>query len=617
MHFPATNLGSSMDCFDSSEASLSPYALLFKAASLIPISHCFSALLFLSLLFLYNFFEFHLFQDLIHGFRGSPVSLTFNSRSEIYDGVASKCRILHGRYLATPWLSNPHFQTAFLNFFGMPPAVSYRRQLFHASDGGTIALDWLMSSDVLGAAFRMNNASSKDDTTPIVVVIPGLTSDSASAYIKHLAFNTAKHGWNIVISNHRGLGGIAVTSDCFYNAGWTEDAREVIRYLHNEFPQAPLFAVGTSIGANILVKYLGEDGDCTPVAGAAAISSPWDLLIGDRFIKRRFLQKLYDRALTIGLQDISLTILDLLIGKALRRVTIARHPNSTQFQHHFNLAVPAHPVNGTENSKEKSRSIRDFDNYATCLVGKFETVDTYYRRCSSTSFVGNISVPLLCISALDDPVCTREAIPWDECRANKNIVLATPEHGGHLAFFEGITASGLWWVRAVNEFFSVLHSSPLMHTQKKTQDSSLPSALESSIDQGPYVNVVGDGMVAAMGNESTIDDIVEDPSEGQKVLRRDEMASDTEQDEQTAKAKSHRPPNVAQTSNQARGKESLGLTSHFRRCLDQLSGQNRRSIWLLAYIAIVTSWPLVGSALRFIYKKKKLKSVLPAAAPGR
>ncbi|XP_057973313.1 embryogenesis-associated protein EMB8 isoform X2 [Malania oleifera] len=587
MHFPATNLGSSMDCFDSSEASLSPYALLFKAASLIPISHCFSALLFLSLLFLYNFFEFHLFQDLIHGFRGSPVSLTFNSRSEIYDGVASKCRILHGRYLATPWLSNPHFQTAFLNFFGMPPAVSYRRQLFHASDGGTIALDWLMSSDVLGAAFRMNNASSKDDTTPIVVVIPGLTSDSASAYIKHLAFNTAKHGWNIVISNHRGLGGIAVTSDCFYNAGWTEDAREVIRYLHNEFPQAPLFAVGTSIGANILVKYLGEDGDCTPVAGAAAISSPWDLLIGDRFIKRRFLQKLYDRALTIGLQGYA-----------------------QLHQPHYSRLADWEGI-------KKSRSIRDFDNYATCLVGKFETVDTYYRRCSSTSFVGNISVPLLCISALDDPVCTREAIPWDECRANKNIVLATPEHGGHLAFFEGITASGLWWVRAVNEFFSVLHSSPLMHTQKKTQDSSLPSALESSIDQGPYVNVVGDGMVAAMGNESTIDDIVEDPSEGQKVLRRDEMASDTEQDEQTAKAKSHRPPNVAQTSNQARGKESLGLTSHFRRCLDQLSGQNRRSIWLLAYIAIVTSWPLVGSALRFIYKKKKLKSVLPAAAPGR
>jgi abhydrolase domain-containing protein 1/3 len=154
---------------------------------------------------------------------------------------------------------------------------------------------------------------------------------------------------------------------------------------------------------------------------------------------------------------------------------------------------------------KKARCLRDYDNYATCHVGKFEvlitdifisllfflllsiqkyhfffqTVDTYYRHCSSAAYVGNVSVPLLCISALDDPVCTREAIPWDECRwihllwywhnlslttyfcvilrfeifffwslhrANPNIVLATPQHGGHLAFFEGLTASSSWYL---------------------------------------------------------------------------------------------------------------------------------------------------------------------------
>ena len=49
---------------------------------------------------------------------------------------------------------------------------------------------------------------------------------------------------------------ISLQSDCFYNAGWTEDVRVVIDHLHNEYPNAPLFAVGTSIGANILVCYL-------------------------------------------------------------------------------------------------------------------------------------------------------------------------------------------------------------------------------------------------------------------------------------------------------------------------------------------------------------------------
>ncbi|KAI5399946.1 hypothetical protein KIW84_065041 [Lathyrus oleraceus] len=118
----------------------------------------------------------------------------------------------------------------------------------------------------------------------------------------------------------------------------------------------------------------------------------------------------------------------------------------------------------------QSVSVRDFDNHATRIVGKYESVDTYYRRCSSSIYVPSVSIPLLCISALDDPLCTREAIPWDECRANKNIVLATIKHGGHLAFFEGITGSSLWWVRASNEFLDVLLSSKYMHVQKKVNN---------------------------------------------------------------------------------------------------------------------------------------------------
>lgn len=42
-------------------------------------------------------------------------------------------------------------------------------------------------------------------------------------------------------------------SDCMYNAGWTEDIRKIVDHLHCQYPEAPLFAVGTSIGANVLV----------------------------------------------------------------------------------------------------------------------------------------------------------------------------------------------------------------------------------------------------------------------------------------------------------------------------------------------------------------------------
>ncbi|KAF8404207.1 hypothetical protein HHK36_009090 [Tetracentron sinense] len=397
------------------------------------------------------------------------------------------------------------------------------------------------------------------------------------------------------------------SSDCFYNAGWTEDIRKVINYLHCEYPEAPLFAVGTSIGANVLVKYLGEDGDNIPVAGAAAICSPWDLLVSilidmiklhtllpslqicDRFIRRRLLQKFYDRVLTIGLQG------------------------------YAQLHQPVFSRLADWEGIKKSRSVRDFDNYATCLVGKYETVDTFYRHCSSTSFVGNVSVPLLCINALDDPVCSREAIPWDECRANKNIILATTWHGGHLAFFEGITASRVWWVNAVDEFLGVLHSSTYMHRQK-AQKSGPHCSLESSIDQGPYLNVMEDGMMNAMGSErKTHEIVVEDLSSEQFIHEKktEDIVSDKDQSENKTEAKIDSMHGIIQPTNQdAQSGQDVedihDVTAPVRRCLDQLSRQNRRSMWLLAYIAIITTWPLVGSALLVVFKRK-FRTVLPSA----
>ncbi|KAK7343828.1 hypothetical protein VNO77_12876 [Canavalia gladiata] len=577
---------SSMDWYCSSHLAHDDapcaYSLLLQALSLIPIWHYLLVTSFVLICFLYNFLELHFLEDLFSFFSGSPITLTYNSASQIYDAVVSKCEILHGTYLATPWLSSPHLQTVFLNFFGRPPLFKYRRQLFRTPDGGTIALDWLSSSDVSGGALPMDHVVSKDDSTPIIIVIPGLTSDSSSAYLKHLAYHTAKRGWKVVIGNHRGLGGVSITSDCFYNAGWTEDVRTVVNYLHKEYPRAPLFVVGTSIGANILIKYLGEDGENIPVAGAVAVCSPWDLLIGDRFITRRRVQKFYDKALAIGLQGYA-----------------------KLHQPHFSRLANWEGI-------EKSLSIRDFDDHATRIVGKYETVDTYYRRCSSSIYVQSVSIPLLCISALDDPVCTREAIPWDECRANKNVVLATVKHGGHLAFFEGITASGLWWVRAVNEFLGDLHASDYMHVQKKISRPNTP--FSSSIDQGPYVNVTDDGMVAALNNEATTDNVEEiqvaqdthhDRVPEKKVDKQDELETNAENDDSFGTAQTASAQDAA-----------VHVIAPFKRYLRQLSRQNRCSIWLLVYIAITTSWPLAGSALYFVLGKKK-RNILPGGLDKR
>ncbi|CAL4893731.1 unnamed protein product [Urochloa decumbens] len=553
--------------------------LVLRAVALVPWTRYALAALALAAALLYRFLELHFLGDLLRGLRGGRVALTFHPESQVYHRVVSKCRSLHGRYLATPWLASPHLQTLFLSISGRPPSFTYRRQLYTVRDGGTIALDWLLASDLEAADVESCDESiSRDDSAPLLVVIPGLTSDSSAAYVKHLVFSMASKGWNVVVSNHRGLGGISMTSDCFYNAGWTEDMREVVNFLHQKYPEAPLFTVGTSIGANIVVKYLGEEGESTPVAGAASICSPWDLLVTNRFISRKLVQRLYDRALAIGLKGYA----------KLHQPVLARLANWEAIT---------------------------------------STVDTFYRKCSSANYIGNVSVPLLCISALDDPLCTREAIPWDECRANKNIVLATTPNGGHLAFFEGLTAGRLWWVRPVSEFLCALRDSSYMHRQK-AQEHGLHSSLESSIDKTPYVNFMEDGMVAAVTNDGPDKDdslhsqIVSEIelNDGMVAIQQNEHTGEIQNESDSGVGdKNNSEGNVASVQGhegnhkQREEPEANNIRDAIapvRRSIHQITRSQGKSVWLLAYIAVVTSWPLLGALGYFLFRKRFSNSML-------
>lgn len=91
----------------------------------------------------------------------------------------------------------------------------------------------------------------------------------------------------------------------FLSFSWPE------RWHNSRYPEAPLFAVGFSLGANLLVKYLGEEGRLgeRPLTGAIAISNPWNLEdnnIGGHDRAQGFVEaiiaKIYSFALTIGLK---------------------------------------------------------------------------------------------------------------------------------------------------------------------------------------------------------------------------------------------------------------------------------------------------------------------------
>jgi predicted alpha/beta-fold hydrolase len=84
--------------------------------------------------------------------------------------------------------------------------------------------------------------------------------------------------------------GVPVTSPRLYTAGHTDDLRQALIYISNKYPHAPLLGLGFSLGANLMTRYLGEEGDRSRLSSALVISCvsnlwpilPWlfvDLLI--------------------------------------------------------------------------------------------------------------------------------------------------------------------------------------------------------------------------------------------------------------------------------------------------------------------------------------------------
>ena len=98
----------------------------------------------------------------------------------------------------------------------------------------------------------------------------------------------------------RGCGGEPNRLARCYHSGETRDLAWVVEAIGRRFPERPLFAAGVSLGGNVLLKWLGELGPEAPLAGAAAVSVPFDLGRSADRIEQGF-SKIYRRYLVRGL----------------------------------------------------------------------------------------------------------------------------------------------------------------------------------------------------------------------------------------------------------------------------------------------------------------------------
>jgi len=197
-----------------------------------------------------------------------------------------------------------------------------------------------------------------------------------------------------------------------YHSGETSDADFFMRRLAAEHSASPLLATGISLGANVLLKWLGEQGSAVPenLRAAAAISTPFDLAAGSRHLEQGF-SRAYVWHFVRNL-------------KRKARAALAVHPN-----------LPVDRI-----GLEASRSFWEFDDCFTAPVHGFRGAADYYARASSLPYLSRIERPALLLSAIDDPFLPASVL--EQVRAASAVAPGpvttefTPR-GGHVGWVSG------------------------------------------------------------------------------------------------------------------------------------------------------------------------------------
>lgn len=304
--------------------------------------------------------------------------------------------LLQSAFRPARWLRNRHLQTIYpsLPFPGVPKPRLVREPL-ELPDGDVTVVDWLTA------------VPNTDDRSPLLVVLHGLESSARSTYARQLLHAAARRGWRAAVLHFRDCGDYCNRLPRRYHAGETEDIRYFLRRLRSVGHEGPLVAAGFSLGGNVLLKYLGESGDDTPLAAAVAVSVPLNLHAASTALSKGF-SKVYQHYLLTRMK------------RSIRRKF---DPFTAAFD--WERAM-------------KARTFAEFDDAVTAPLHGFANKDDYYDRCSAVHYLDRIARPSLVINALDDPFMTPDVIP-EPGAVSDFVSIEVSERGGHVGFIYGGT----------------------------------------------------------------------------------------------------------------------------------------------------------------------------------
>lgn len=299
--------------------------------------------------------------------------------------------IIAASYHPTLLFQNGHFSTIYSGLFRKITGLHHKRERLELEDGDFLDLDWSFS---------------ETPTDKVAILLHGLEGHAQRPYITGSAKILNASGIDACAVNFRGCSGETNRLFRSYHSGATEDLEAVVQHIVKNRAYDEIYLKGVSLGANLALKYVGEERALPKeVRAVIGVSAPCDL---HSSLKELLKPKNY------------------LYAQRFRKHLVAK----------LKLKRPLFPDLLSEQDLRHIRTLKDFDDIYTSRAHGFKDALDYYEKSSCLPFLSRIKIPVLIINAQNDSFLGPECYPFKEAENSTNLYLETPRYGGHVGFLD-------------------------------------------------------------------------------------------------------------------------------------------------------------------------------------
>jgi predicted alpha/beta-fold hydrolase len=326
--------------------------------------------------------------------------------------ILSSCPSLKSGFNTASLMAHPILQTYVGSHCRSAKLTIARCLECYLPDGGLVTLDLSLPGKLSGH---------------LALIVPGAAGGSDVPYVKSLAKRLFDAGFLVAIMNRRGTTAHTPLKTCEpLQYAKTSDLSGAIALLRENFPDFIFFAVGVSIGANLLLKTLGEHPNCG-ITFAVSVANGYDFVKG-----------------SLHLESTNPFLSKIISGDMIQRLILPWEE----------ILNTSHGVN-VRQVFSNCAGMRDFDSRLSKTFFGFDSVDKYYESCTCLTAIDHITVPFVCINALDDPIAHASILPVKQVSQCANGAIVLTDQGGHQGWIDSISCiwGHSWIEHLVAELF--------------------------------------------------------------------------------------------------------------------------------------------------------------------